>query len=330
MSASMSISLLLSSWLMLPLSITELSDFKRLTVNNPKQALVEFPALLTRHQDGSKKQIALLYYQALTAASRADNWPMFISLLRQMESPDLKEYIEEIKVRLLSTIGVSYRVNGQLEQAGKHYQCAFEFVSSDIELAQLKVNQAIVYRMLDQPAIAFQLIDSLESRQLSDKVKAGYYVVKGNIEQSLGRFDNALQHYIQAHKLYIKRDDRRSQAGVTGNILGAALAAKKFDLYLQYRHNFEDKVRSYYPQALEYIQWLDIVEQSLQLNRLTSAQRQWLKKHVVHFIAQGYEDVVKAHLTQLNAMDIYPKAEVKQFESFELPLALGKPWCTSL
>lgn len=322
-------SVALSTLLMLPISITELNDFKRLAVNNPKYALVEFPRLLMRYQGETSNRIALLYYSALTAASRADDWPMFLDIIEKMRAPALRAYSDGNKLQLLSSIGVAYRLNGQLEQAKIHYQCAFKFASNDIELAQLKVNQSIVYRLSYQPALAFQLIESVNSNQLSDKVKAGYSVVHGNIQQSIGNFQTALHSYEQAHELYTKMGDKVSKTGVTGNILGAALAVKNLTIFNRYRGDLDKAASIYYPRILDYLQWLDIIAYALESQTLSTEHQQWIENHVVKFVELGYEDVIKAHLLLIKARDLYPKGTSMKFKSYSLPEKLGKPWCGS-
>ncbi|TMP43223.1 hypothetical protein CWB96_21855 [Pseudoalteromonas citrea] len=322
--------LLLSSWLMLPISITELSNFKGLSVNKPKQALVEYPILVNRYQNDTTKQVAMLHFYALSAASRARDWPAFLNILDEIFSEKLKVYFDEERLQILSKIGVAYRLNGQLEQAKKHYQCAFEFADNNIELAQLKVNQAIVFRLLEQPALAFQLLESVDIDKLSERVKAGYWVVRGNIKQSIGHFEEALESFERAHRLYLNVDNRSAEAGLTGNILSVALAANKLEVFSQYRAGFEAKASEYYPQLSDYLEWLDIIAYSYKAQSLNTANHAWLKKHVDIFVEQGFGDSIYAHLQRVGAAQLYPVGKTMKFSAYKLPEQLGKAWCEPL
>ncbi|KAF7764139.1 hypothetical protein PCIT_b0057 [Pseudoalteromonas citrea] len=322
--------LVLSSWLMLPISIAELSDFKGLSVNNPKKALIEYPILVKRYHSYNTKQVAMLHYHALSAAARAKEWPVFLNILDEIFSEKLRVYFDQERLQILSKVGVAYRVNGQLEQAKKHYQCAFSSATNNIELAQLKVNQAIVFRLLDQPALAFQLLESVDIDKLSERVKAGYWVVRGNIKQSIGYFKEALVSFERAHKLYLNLDNRSAEVGVTGNILSVALAANELKIFEQYRQGLDSKAREYYPQLLAYLEWLDIMAYSYKAGSLNAVHQQWLKEHVVTFVELGFGDSMVAQLKHIEAEDLYPENKTVKFSAYKLPEKLGKPWCEQL
>jgi tetratricopeptide (TPR) repeat protein len=322
--------LVLSSWFMLSISITELNSYKGLTVSNPKQALIEYALLANLHQNNNTKRMAMLHYHALSAAYRSRDWSVFQEILEKIFSVKSNTYSDEQRVQILSKIGVAYRKNGQFKQAKKHYQCAFEFVKSDVELAQLKVNQAIVFRLSKQPALAFQLLESIDADNLPARIKAGYFVVRGNIKQSIDNFEEALEIFKQAHQLYVNVNNKGAEVGITSSILTVALAAKKLEVYEQYREGFDSEIIEYYPKLQDYLTWLDIVAYSYKTQKLSALNRQWLEEHVVRFVELGFGDSIYAHLQNLDASELYPLDKIERFSEFKLPEQLGKSWCGRL
>ncbi|MCF6437145.1 hypothetical protein [Pseudoalteromonas sp. MMG022] len=325
-----SIALFVSTLLMVPLTTAQLEDFTQLAGNDPKHALKLYPEYLAKLDEQHVEMQVALHLDALLAAMNAHSWPAFVTITQSLKEAQLQDILAGKRFKLLTRMGVAYRYNNQLEQAKRHYQCALGLANSDLELATLKVNLAIVFRLLEQPAMAFQLIDSIDSGQLTTRVKAGYSVIRGNILQSLHRFDNAVTSFELAHRLYIELNNQQSRIDVTRNILGAALASKQLEAYAKYRASYVDEIRQYSPKSQDYLTWLDIISNSMQTGSLTEQDEIFLRQQVNSLIELGYKEPVKAHLHNINAMHLYPNDVTGRKGAQALPENLGKPWCPSL
>ncbi|MBD1584699.1 hypothetical protein [Pseudoalteromonas sp. S16_S37] len=317
--------LLLSSLLMLPVSAVQLDELKRLSSSEPDKALQLYSQLVEQVNTTTDKQTLVdLHYEGLLAALNSAQWPAFESIVKRLYDTELSSYVEPMKFTLLTRVGVAYRYNNQLEQARIHYTCALAQSASDLELALLKVNLAIVYKLSDQPAMAFQLINSIDEKQLSMKVKAGYLVVRGNILSSLGKFEDALSSFDQAREQYSLLGDQLSKVGVTFNILGAALAYKSLDKFADYRTGFEALLKE---QDSQYLYWLDVIAQSIKAQQVTAEHEKWLTEHIKPLLKRGYATDIKAHLEAINMQHLYPKQKPKRRGDKSLSEFLGAPWC---
>ncbi|WP_158678285.1 hypothetical protein [Pseudoalteromonas sp. T1lg23B] len=321
---------LVSTWLMMPVTVAQLENFTQLAANNPQQALELYPEYLAELDAQNIDMQVALRIEALLAAMNGRSWPAFVTITESLKAPEIQSVLEEKRFKLLTRIGVAYRYNNQLEQAKLHYQCALGLADSDLELATLKVNLAIVFRLLEQPAMAFQLIDSIDSEQLTMRVKAGYSVVRGNILQSLHRFDDALASFEQAHQLYIKMDNQQHRVSITRNILGAALASKQPQSYVKYRVTYQDEISQYSAKSRDYLTWMDIISDSRQKGVLSAKDEAFLQQHITPLAELGYKEALKEHLKSINALHLYPKQIAARKGEQALPDNLGKPWCALL
>ncbi|BBN83734.1 hypothetical protein PA25_37190 [Pseudoalteromonas sp. A25] len=324
--------MLLSSLLMLPVSSVQIDELKKLSSSEPDKAVQRYSELLKQAQiDNTDKQVLTdLHFEGLLAALNASQWSTFVSIVKRLSSPELSIYVEPIKFNLVTRIGVAYRFNYQLEQARKHYTCALDLSASDIELATLKVNLAIVYRLSEQPAMAYQLINSIDQKQLSMRVKAGYFVVRGNILTSLGKFEEAVSSFEQARGFYGKLGNAISAAGVTLNILGASLSGNLLSTFSHYRQGYETLVDEQDMESLQYLQWLDLIAQAIKTKEVTLAQERWLAEHVKPLIKRGFGADVKAHLKVVDKAYLYPKQKPIRLGKTLLPESMAQPWCPTL
>ncbi|NOU52213.1 tetratricopeptide repeat protein [Pseudoalteromonas sp. JBTF-M23] len=317
--------LLLSSLLMLPVSAAQLDELKKLSSSEPDKALQLYSQMLEQANTSTNKQAIIdLHYTGLLAALNSAQWATFERIVKRLYDAELSSYLEPMKFTLLTRIGVAYRYNNQLEQARMHYTCALAQSASDIEHSLLKVNLAIVYKLSDQPAMAFQLINSIDEKQLSMKVKAGYLVVRGNILTSLGKFEDALSSFEQAREQYGLLDDQLSKVGVTFNILGAALAYKSLDKFADYRTGIEVLLKEHDSQ---YLYWLDVIAQSIKTQVVTAVHEKWLIEHINPLLERGYGTAMKAHLEIIDMIQLYPKQKPKRRGDKSLAEFLGAPWC---
>ncbi|OHU93481.1 hypothetical protein [Pseudoalteromonas byunsanensis] len=325
-----SIAFLISTWLMMPVTAAQLESFVQLAANNPQQALELYPKYVAKFDEQNIDIQAALHLEALLAAMNSRSWPTFVAITESLKAPEIQSVLAGKRFKLLTRIGVAYRYNNQLEQAKLHYQCALDLADSDLELATLKVNLAIVFRLLEQPAMAFQIIDSIDSELLSTPVKAGYSVIRGNILQSLYRFDDALASFELAHQLYIKLNNQQSRVSITRNILGAALASKQPGSYVKYRTTYADEISQYGSESRDYLTWMDTINNSMQKGELSAQDEEFLKQQVTPLTELGYKEALKEHLKRINAIHLYPKKVAARKGEQALPENIGKPWCALL
>ncbi|CAH9053507.1 hypothetical protein PSECIP111854_01183 [Pseudoalteromonas sp. CIP111854] len=323
--------LLLSSWLMSSVSTVQLSELQSLSTSEPEKALKLYEQLLKLAQkEADQEAVVTLYLEGVLAALNARDWSTFTTIVEQLYSADLSVFMGPVQFNLLTRIGVAYRYNNQLEQARIHYKCALRQSASDLELTLLKVNLAIVYRLSDQPAMAFQLISSIDEHQLSTKVKAGYSVVRGNTLAAMGEHVRALSYFEKAHLLYVKNKDRRAEVLIQLNIMSAALAQQSFDKFSKYRKGYELLLHQHGLKPPLFLQWLDLIEKVMKSGRMTLEDEKWVKNNVIELSEQGYGMGIKAHLTTIEAMHLYPTRPPSRQGENALPEFLGKPWCSAL
>ncbi|MBQ4811565.1 hypothetical protein J8M20_09460 [Pseudoalteromonas luteoviolacea] len=306
-------------------------NIKYLARNQPYEAIKEYEKIASKLLTQDSPETILIYKDVLISASSTQNMKLIEQMVDLLSAPRLEPYITPYLFVVTNAIGVAYRRNGQLDDAIATYKCTFKYAFNDIDKMTVKVNLAIAYRMMQQPAISFQLLQSIDEAILNGNRKAGLLVVKGNTAVVLGKAGDAVRYFSEARNYYLKVQHKRSAARVTVNLLGAALISRKLDIFDHYRSKLVKLPDDYLPESdLEYLAWLDLMHQSVIKNSMTADIISYTIQHVPKLIEYGYTEHVAQLLESLEAGDLVPKiAEVAPPE-IKIKNELGSAWCQDL
>lgn len=203
---------------------TESESIEYLSLNYPDKAIELYKRnsakLLTTH---SEKTVSF-YNDVLVAASSVHDTVLIEELVGLLAHRRLDPFREPYLFAIINVLGVSYGTNLQYVEAIAAYKCALTLTDNKLEKTIAKVNLAIAYRMAEQPALSYQILQSIDESILSGRRIAGVLVVKGNTAMVLREVGAAIDHYTMARQYYIKTKHHRNAARVTVNLVGAALA----------------------------------------------------------------------------------------------------------
>ncbi|KZN69863.1 hypothetical protein [Pseudoalteromonas luteoviolacea] len=306
-------------------------DIKYLARNKPDEAIKEFEKIAKRLLNQDNTETILIYKDVLVAASSTKNMPLVEQMIKLLSAPRLAPYITPYLFVVTNAIGVAYRRNGQFDEAISAYKCTFKYAFNDIDKMTVKVNLAIAYRMKQQPAISFQLLQSIDEAILNGNRKAGLLVVKGNTAVVLGKAVDAVKFFSEARNYYLKVQHKRSAERVTVNLLGAALISRKLDIFDHYRTKLAELPDNYLPDSdLAYLAWLDLMHESVVKNTMAADVISYTIQHVPKLIEYGYVEHVSQLLDSLDAGDLVPKRTVFLPPETKLKSGLASTWCQDL
>nr|AHX39812.1 hypothetical protein [Pseudoalteromonas luteoviolacea] len=193
-----------------------------------------------------------------------------------------------------------------------------------------KVNLAIAYRMAEQPALSYQILQSIDESILSERRLAGVLVVKGNTAMALHDVEAAIAHYIMARKHYIKAKYRRNATRVTVNLLGAALADQQRTLFEKFRKTLDAKSESHLTDnESAYLLWLDTLYGSVKYKKISPEVERITLNLAPKLLAGGYITPVKMILDRFDATHLISLEAQTKTNKARLKARLVDHWCGS-
>ncbi|MCF2857612.1 hypothetical protein L1286_09030 [Pseudoalteromonas sp. SMS1] len=306
-------------------------EIEHLTRNDPLAAIARYEDVAQSLLKQSGPDTILIYKNVLIAASNTQNTSLVEEMSLQLSSQRLAAYIPPYLFSSVNAIGVAYRKNGQFEEAVTTYKCALKHAFNDIDKMIVKVNLAIAYRLMEQPAVSFQLLQSIDEAILDGNRKAGLLVVKGNTAVVLNKASEAVAFYIQAREHYLKVGHNLSAARVTVNLLGATLISRKLAVFKQYRALLRDLPSGYLPKSeRQYLGWLDWMYNSVAQNMISLDTERYIIEQAPVLIEFGYKEHIEKLLKSLDAEHLIPEGGKRFLPTTKLKAGLASSWCQNL
>ena len=312
------------------LGVTSLSNSVFLTLedlakNDPKQAVQLYQQTLKR-EDLSLVQLYRLHYLAIRASAQVYDNKTLISAINELKKPQYSAQVSENKAKILSNIGVAYRLREQNKAAVTYYRCALELAEKRQYKSAIKINIAIAYTRMGQPAIGYNLLTGIEQQFLPDFMRAGLSTALGNAATAIGKIDQALQHYNRAIELYANSNNQRAIKLVSLNSAGLYLINRYLNAYEQAMATLADDEEINQTRA-NYLTWLrEVAKQLVQSpNRQTLVLSDTMATALQQVASETFANIVNAHIA---AFDIPTVAVQEQIpERDPLPLNLTPQWC---
>ncbi|TMN37285.1 hypothetical protein [Pseudoalteromonas sp. S2755] len=303
----------------------DLGAFESLVKNAPDDALKVYQIAIAR-EDLPVQDLYQLHYQAIRASASTFNNVILIEAIDSLKTPPFKALADEDRAKILTNIGVGYRRRNQNEQAIWHYRCAMNATASLQQKSALKVNIAIAYTRLEQPAIGYRLLKSVDREMLPSFMQAGLLTALGNATFALGEVDKALSYFIEAATHYAQDENYRAVKQVSINSLGIYVLHSDFSSY----HKVLADIASE-PSLIEdnqhYLGWLRELVQQLEQNKQGLTESTTMKAYSLGAANKGYAAMVNAHIDKFNLS--LPKVTSQLTVRDPLPVELGKAWCPS-
>ncbi|AXR00254.1 hypothetical protein [Pseudoalteromonas piscicida] len=304
----------------------DLDAFESLVKNAPDEALKVYQYEIAR-QDLSVQDLYQLHYQAIKASASTFNNAIFIKALDTLKEPRFQALADEDKAKILTNIGVGYRRRNQNEQAIWHYRCAMNASVSSQHKSALKVNIAIAYTQLGQPAVGYNLLKSVDKGRLPNFMQAGLLTALGNVTFAKGEADEALNYFIKAATQYEKDENYRAVKQVSINSLGIYVLNSDFSSYRKALAEIATE-----PSLLDdnqhYLGWLRALVQQLEQGKQAVTVSTTMKAYSLGAAKTGYASMVNAHIDKFNLS--LPKVAPQIAVRDPLPVELGKIWCPKL
>lgn len=304
----------------------DLDAFESLVKNAPDEALKAYQNAIAR-DDLAAADLYQLHYLAIRASASTFNNAMFIKALDSLKAPAFKTLADEDSAKILTNISVGYRRRNQNEQAIWHYRCAMNASASFQHKSALKVNIAIAYTRLEQPAIGYNLLKSVDREMLPSFMQAGLLTALGNATFEMGEADEALSYYVDAATHYAKDENYRAVKQVSINGLGIYVLNSDFSNY----HKALAEIATE-PSLIEdnqhYLGWLRELVQQLEQNKQALTVSTTMKAYALGAANTGYASMVNAHIDKFNLL--LPKVTSQIIVRDPLPVELGKHWCPKL
>lgn len=314
----------------LMLGVTSLSNSVFLTLedlakNDPKQAVQLYHQALTR-SDLSVLQRYRLHHLALRASAQIYDNDTLITAINALKQPKYSAQVAENKAKILSNIGVAYRLREQNKQAVIYYRCALELTEKRQYKSAIKVNIAIAYTRMGQPAIGYNLLTGIEQEFLPDYMRAGLATALGNAATATGNIDKALQHFNRAIALYANSNNQRAIKLVSLNSAGLYLVNKDLNAYEQAIATIADDEEIHQTRA-NYLTWLREVAKQLAKNpkRNTLVLNETMTATLQQVASETFAHIVNAHIAAFNIPTSPVKEQIPERDS--LPLNLTPDWC---
>ncbi|AOT11047.1 hypothetical protein [Pseudoalteromonas luteoviolacea] len=286
-------------------SESDSQKIKYLSLNYPVKAIELYKQNSTKYLLRSDEETMSVYASALIAASNVQDIDLIEEIIGLIADDRLTPYRQPYLFTVINVIGVSYGKNMQYVQAIKTHKCALNHTNSNLEKMISKVNLAITYRMNNQPAVSYQILQTVDEAILDSRRAAGVLAEKGNTAMVLGKFDLAMRAYKSARTQYLKGGHRRNAMRVIVHLLGAALLDEQFDLFNASRKTLNPQSRSYLTEhELIYLKWLDLVYLSIQNNQISELTVSYTLHNFTVFIEAGFQAPVERLLEKLKAQHV--------------------------
>lgn len=302
----------------------DLSQFRDNVVNQPSEAMKEYATFVKQLENDYSEGAFTIHRYALVAASELSDIASVVSITQTLSSESFNNVGHNHIARVLLSIGATYRIAHQYDEALQHYQCAMKHSSEPDTQNALIINTAILYRKLQKPRETRRMLDLLKDEQLDTRVKAAQAVIHGNLLLAEARYEEALGSFQQSLRFYKQRGDYQNAAHVISNILLTTLLMDDLASYQRY-YNALTTMRTHQKDA--------IFDSYLTLLELT---RQYKEGHIDK--ARYLQDT-PALLTQLDAdalddLELIKTMAPAEFnpqlehvKTLQWPASLGKHWC---
>ncbi len=300
----------------------DLDAFESLVKNAPDDALKVYQNTITR-KDLSAQDLYQLHYQAIRASASTFNNVILIKAVDSLKTPPFKALADEDRAKILTNIGVGYRRRNQNEQAIWHYRCAMNATASLQYKSALKVNIAIAYTRLEQPAIGYSLLKSVDREMLPSFMQAGLLTALGNATFALSEVDKALSYFIEAATHYAQDENYRAVKQVSINSLGIYVLNSDFSNYHKVLADIALE-SSLVDDNQHYLGWLRELVYQLEQNQPVTVSTT-MKAYSLGAANAGYASMVNAHIDEFNLS--LPKVTSQLTIRDPLPVELGKAWC---
>ncbi|MFY8299684.1 hypothetical protein AAEU28_13030 [Pseudoalteromonas sp. SS15] len=326
---SLLLSLLLSASATVSSELIE--SLSQLEKNNPKQALAEYKRQKHQYQNTFNEDALQFHRIAIKAAINVYDWQSFTNILTTLKKKQFAAVTEKKALHIINDIGVAYRQNNQHQDAIQHFTCALTKTTSINYTAALKSNIATAYRVQGQPSVGFQLLDSIEFDVLDANISAGIHIVRGNIALHIDQADKALNHFLEANKLFQLQNKHRDSVRLTFSILTTALIKQDLALYKKYRASIENKIREHAIENHDYLLFLDEVKHAIAIENVSSLRTQHISELVE--LLMDHDDAnenVRLLLKSLNLKVLVPPGQKRQPKEPLLEPNLAAPWCEGI
>ncbi|KZN29710.1 hypothetical protein [Pseudoalteromonas luteoviolacea] len=307
---------------------SEPEKVKYLSLNYPHQAIQFYKRNAARLLTQSNEETVSIYSSVLVAASNLHDIALVTEVVQLLSDRRLSALRESYGFTITNAIGISYGMNEQYYDAIATYKCTLKHANNQLDKMIAKINLAIAYRMNDQPAQGFQILQSIEQAILTGRRKAGLLVVSGNLSIALGQIDSAITDYTEARRYYLKGDNYRNAARVSVNLLSAILLDRRTAMYDEYRAALNTHEEAYLTEnELMFLKWLDLMYTSIKNNVISDEAVKYTLSNATYLVKGGYADSVNKLLKSLNSEHLMVVAEKPLTDRAVLREGLAEPWC---
>ncbi|MFC0118370.1 hypothetical protein ACFFK7_10675 [Pseudoalteromonas xiamenensis] len=306
-------------------SHSDMAHFKELVYTSPSEAMMEYERLVKRIDENESEGAIAIHRLALIAAYRANRLEDIPKITQAMTDAKFDELNGEIKANALLALGGIYIYNEQLEQTLWHYECAKRLDPSPENAIKLNVNTVIVYIKQKKFSEALALLDSIDESKIGSRGKGVKRMLEGNILFFESRYAEAIKAYQRSLSFYQSEEDMTGAIKVKHNILFAALLSSDWITYDRFYNALHGDI-------IENVElfgrnWIDLMHVSAQFQRQRITQTQFEKAFldITAVMEADYQDEVAELIERLH-LSIKPSVSNKT--QFQLPVQLGKRWCS--
>lgn len=308
-----------------------LTSFIELEKNNPQRALLDYKKK-AKHITNEFTLDALQYHRiAIRAAIDTKDINTFLDILNTIKHDEFTPVTEKKALQIINDIGIIYRINNQLDDAIAHFQCAMTKTENANYIAALKSNIAAAYRIQNQPALGYSLLNSIEYIVLDKEIRAGIYITTGNFALHLNKTEDAIKHYQKALTLFKSQNKLRDETRLKFSIMTAALMAKDLSTFKQYRQGIEVKLQQFHIEQTDFINFLDMAYTAIKLKDNTQLKTKEFAELLLRlFKNDDANENIRLLLQTMKLESLLTPEQQRQPKEPILEANLGAPWCEDL
>ena len=162
-------------------------------------------------------------------------------------------------------------------------------------------------------------------------ISAGIHIARGNIALHIDQADKALNHFLEAKKLFQLQKKNRDSVQLTFSILTTALIKQDLALYKEYRANIGNKIREYSIESHDYLLFLDEVKHAIAIKNVSSLRTQHFSELVKLLMAHDdANENIRLLLKSLNLKVLVPPGQKRQPRAPLLEPNLASPRCEEM
>lgn len=308
-----------------------LQNLSELEKASPNKALIEYNKQKHNYKHTFSENALQFHRIAIKAAIDQYDWDTFLGILSTLKNKEFELITRKKAHHIINDIGVAYRQNNQYKDAIEHFTCALNKTSNGNYIAALKANIATAYRVQGQPAVGFQLLNSIEHKVLDKNISAGIYNLRGNLALYLGEIDQAIKYIEKARTLFISQNKVRFASRLRFSLMTAALIKRDVSLYQVYRKNIEADLMKLAIDNHDFLRFLDEVNHAILIEDIPSLMSQ----HITDLIKllERNDDAnrnVRLLLKSLNLETLISQEQEPQPKEPLLPSNLASNWCAGM